>query len=94
VVPRPYKPRDKAKVESGVLVVERWIMAALRNHADFFPRSATSIKRFGNCGKAQQPCAAKREGNQTSVFRTVDQPALSALPDARFDLSEWAEALR
>ena len=36
VVPaRPYKPRDKAKVESGVLVVERWIMAALRNRRFF-----------------------------------------------------------
>jgi hypothetical protein len=31
VVPaRPYKPRDKAKVESNVLLAERWIMAALR----------------------------------------------------------------
>ena len=31
VVPaRPYKPRDKAKVEAGVLLVERWILAALR----------------------------------------------------------------
>lgn len=36
VVPaRPYKPRDKAKVESGVQVVERWIVAALR-HRKFF----------------------------------------------------------
>lgn len=36
VVPaRPYKPRDKTKVESGVLVVERWIIAALRNHRFF-----------------------------------------------------------
>src|SRR5208282_1523595 len=32
---RPYKPRDKAKVENGVLVVERWIVAALR-HRKFF----------------------------------------------------------
>src|SRR6202046_2103302 len=32
VVPaRPYKPRDKAKVESGVLVAERWVIAALRH---------------------------------------------------------------
>src|SRR6266481_8777567 len=29
---RPNKPRDKAKVESGVQLVERWIIAALRNH--------------------------------------------------------------
>ena len=36
VVPaRPCKPRDKAKVESGVLLAERWIIAALR-HRRFF----------------------------------------------------------
>jgi transposase len=36
VVPaRPYRPRDKAKVEVGVQVVERWIIAALR-HQKFF----------------------------------------------------------
>ena len=36
VVPtRPYKPRDKAKVEAGVQVAQRWIVAALR-HQKFF----------------------------------------------------------
>ena len=36
VVPaRPYRPRDKAKVEVGVQIVERWIVAALR-HRQFF----------------------------------------------------------
>ena len=29
---RPYKPKDKAKVENGVLVVQRWILARLRHH--------------------------------------------------------------
>ena len=32
---RPRKPRDKAKVENGVLIVERWILAALRKHRFF-----------------------------------------------------------
>jgi transposase len=32
---RPRKPRDKAKVEVGVLVVERWILARLRNRRFF-----------------------------------------------------------
>jgi transposase len=32
---RPRKPQDKAKVESGVQVVERWILAALRNRKFF-----------------------------------------------------------
>src|SRR4030042_6690735 len=36
VIPaRVAKPRDKAKVESAVLLVERWILAALRNHTFF-----------------------------------------------------------
>jgi transposase len=36
VIPaRPYKPRDKAKVEVGVQVVQRWILARLRNHRFF-----------------------------------------------------------
>ena len=30
---RPGKPRDKAKVEAGVLVVERWILARLKTAA-------------------------------------------------------------
>jgi hypothetical protein len=32
---RPRHPRDKAKVEVGVLVVERWILARLRNRRFF-----------------------------------------------------------
>ncbi len=44
VVPaRPYKPRDKAKVESGVLLAERWIIAA------FFSIWRNSTWRSENC---------------------------------------------
>lgn len=32
---RPYKPRDKAKVEVGVQVVQRWILARLRKQRFF-----------------------------------------------------------
>src|ERR1039457_7589890 len=36
VIPaRRAKPRDKAKVEAGVLLVERWILAALRKRRFF-----------------------------------------------------------
>ena len=92
VVPaRPYKPRDKAKVESGVLVVERWIMAALRNRR-FFEIGDLNQAIRELLEKLNNRAFRKREGSRASVFRTVDQPALSALPDARFDLSEWAKA--
>lgn len=32
---RPRKPRDKAKVEAGVLIAQRWILARLRNRRFF-----------------------------------------------------------
>ena len=36
VIPaRVAKPKDKAKVESAVLIAERWILAALRNFTFF-----------------------------------------------------------
>jgi transposase len=40
IVPaRPYKPKDKAKAEVAVLIVERWILARLR-HQTFFTLAA------------------------------------------------------
>jgi len=35
IAARPYKPRDKAKVEVGVQIVQRWILARLRNRRFF-----------------------------------------------------------
>lgn len=43
---RPYKPRDKAKVEVGVQIVERWIMARLRK------------ERFASLGELNEAIAA------------------------------------
>ena len=48
VIPaRPYKPRDKAKVEAGVLVAERWILAALRNRT-FYSVSPRQTPRYAS----------------------------------------------
>ncbi len=90
VVPaRPYKPRDKAKVESGVLLVERWIIAALR-HRKFF-----SIEELNQAirelrDRINQRPFRKREGSRASQFAALDKPALNPLPAEPFDLSEWS----
>lgn len=44
---RPAHPRDKAPVEASVLVVQRWILARLRNRQFFCSRSSTP--RFTHC---------------------------------------------
>jgi transposase len=80
VVPaRPYKPWDKAKAESGVLLAERWIIAAL-HHRRFF-----SIEELNHAirelrDRINQRPFRKREGSRASQFTTVDKPALNPLP--------------
>ncbi len=88
---RPYKPRDKAKVESGVQVVERWIVAALRHHR-FFALSDVNVEIRRLLERLNQRPFRKREGSRASLFAAVDRPALRPLPMERFDMSQWSRA--
>src|SRR5215510_14789905 len=92
VVPaRPYRPRDKAKVESGVLLVERWIIAALRNRTFFSIEELNQAIRELRDRINQRPFR-RREASRVTQFAAVDKPALSPLPAERLDLSEWSRA--
>jgi len=88
---RPYKPRDKAKVESGVLVVERWIVAALR-HRQFFSLGELNQAIRELLPKLNQRPFRKRPGCRASLFQELDKPALGPLPRERFELQQWAKA--
>lgn len=76
---RPYKPKDKAKAEVGVQIVERWIIAKLR-HQTFF-----SLAELNQCIRAlltdlNQKPFKQWPGNRQQWFETLDKPALSPLP--------------
>jgi len=88
---RPRKPRDKAKVEVGVQIAERWIIAALR-HRQFFSLAELNRAIGELVEKLNQRPFKKREGSRQSLFLEVDQPALRPLPAERFDLSMWSQA--
>lgn len=92
VVPaRPYKPRDKAKVESGVQVVQRWIVAALRQRKFFsLPELNQAIGEL--LVRLNQRPFRKAEGSRASRFHSLDKPALAPLPSERFDQSQWSLA--
>jgi transposase len=88
---RVRKPRDKAKVESGVLVAERWVLAPLRNHtftslADL-NREIARLREAANDRPFQ-----KLAGSRRSLFETLDRPALRPLPPTRYELAEWRTA--
>jgi transposase len=88
---RPYKPRDKAKAESGVQVVQRFIVAALRGHRFFSVDEVNQAIRPLLVRLNARPFR-KRDGSRASVFQEVDRPALRPLPAERFDMSQWSHA--
>ena len=88
---RPYKPRDKAKVETAVLLVERWILAALR-HRKFFELAALNAAIRELLARLNPRPFRQRDGTRQSLFETLDKPALQPLPVDRFELGEWSRA--
>jgi transposase len=92
VVPaRPRKPRDKAKVEAGVLLVERWILAALRKRT-FFSLGEVNGAIAELLTHLNHRAFRKREGSRESLFLTLEKPVLRALPAERYQYGEWKTA--
>jgi transposase len=92
VIPaRRMKPRDKAKVESGVLVVERWIMAALRKRKFFSLGEVNQAIAELLTGLNNRPFR-KAAGTRRSLFEALDKPVLRGLPAERYQYGDWATA--
>jgi transposase len=88
---RPYKPRDKAKVEAGVLLAERWIVAVLR-HRRFTSLAQLNEVIAGLVARLNEKSFKKLEGSRASLFAELDQPALRPLPPTRYEFATWRAA--
>jgi transposase len=88
---RPYKPKDKAKVEAGVLLVTRWIIAALRHHTFFsIEELNTRIKELLerlNTRKFRKLNSTRRE-----LFEIMEKPCLKPLPTERYRYIDFKRA--
>ncbi len=92
VIPaRAGKPKDKAKVEVGVLVVERWILAALRNRT-FFSLGELNQAIRELLVKLNERPFKKLKGCRKEWFERIEKPALIKLPEAPYVLAEWKKA--
>jgi len=92
IVPaRPYRARDKAKVENAVQVAQRWIVAALR-HRKFFALADLNQAIVELLAKLNHRPFRKKDGTRTTLWETLDRPALRPLPMEAFDMSEWSRA--
>lgn len=85
---RSRAPRDKAKVESAVQVVERWILAALRDRTFFSLQEANRAIAL-RIEELNSKAFQKLDGSRRSLFKAVDQPALRPLPTHRYEYAEW-----
>jgi transposase len=89
IVPaRVRKPKDKAKAEVGVQIVERWILAALRNHT-FFSLTELNQTIQQLLLKLNQRPFKKLPGSRGELFQSLEKPALKALPMTPYVYAEW-----
>jgi len=88
---RVRKPKDKAKVEGGVLIVERWILASLRNRT-FFSLNELNEAISDLVGKLNHRPFKKLEGSRHSWFENIEREALLALPQTQYVFAEWKKA--
>jgi transposase len=92
VIPaRVRKPRDKAKVEAGVLLIERWILACLR-HQPFFSLAELNAAIAVCLDRLNRRPFKKLPGCRQSQFDAVDRPALQPLPNEPYVYAEWRMA--
>lgn len=85
---RAMKPKDKAKVENGVLQAERWILAPLRNQVFFSRQDAMRSIQERLTWLNNRPLS-QLEGTRASLFEEVDKPALKTLPERRYEIARW-----
>lgn len=85
---RVRRPRDKAKVEAGVQVVERLILAALRNRR-FFSLTELNAAIAALLERLNRRPFKKLPGSRREAFERLDQPALRALPATPYVFATW-----
>lgn len=91
VIPaRVRKPRDKAKVEQGVLLAERWILAALRHH-HFGSLSALKEAVSPLVEKLNTRPMRRLKKSRRELFEQIERGALRPLPTDPFELANWAK---
>jgi transposase len=85
---RPRKPRDKAKVEGAVLIVERYVLARLRNRS-FFTLIELNDAIREIVADLNAKIMRKLGVSRDELFAQIDRGALKPLPSAPYQYAEW-----
>lgn len=86
---RPYKPRDKAKVEVGVLIAERWLLGRLRKTM-FHSLAELNVAAADFCRRLNDDRIIRRVNRtRRQLLEEIDRPALRPLPAEPYVMAEW-----
>ena len=86
---RPRKPRDKAKVEAAVLIVERWLLGRLRRRT-FYSLAEVNAAIGEMLTNLNEERPIRRLGvTRRQLLEEIDRPALKALPIEPYEYCEW-----
>lgn len=87
---RPYRPRDKGRVEACVKLVQRELKASLDEKPVFSveelnQRIASIVKEIND-----RPLPRLQGESRSTLFEKIDRPCLNQLPPTRFDVFDIA----
>ena len=88
---RVVRPRDKAKVETAVQIVEREVLAPMRHHA-FGSLAELNLAIHERLERLNTRPFQKLVGTRRTLFDDTDRPALRPLPPQRYEYAEWRTA--
>jgi transposase len=92
VIPaRVRKPKDKAKVETSVQIVEREVLAPLRDYT-FFSLAELNAAIMDRLEQVNKRSFQKLDGSRLELFEEIDKPALKPLPALRYEFAEFRTA--
>ncbi|CAO0821823.1 hypothetical protein DFAR_2690012 [Desulfarculales bacterium] len=88
---RVREPRDKAKAEVGVQLVERWILAVLRKRT-FFSLAELSQAIRGLLDRLKNRPFKNLPSSRRSMYESLDKSALKLMPATAYQYAQWKEA--
>jgi transposase len=88
---RPVHPRDKAKVETGVLIAKRWILAAIR-HSTFYSLAELNSAIRELLERLNSRALRKLKQSRQELFELFDHPQAKPLPETAYEYAEWRVA--
>jgi len=92
VIPaRVRRPKDKSKVEVGVQIVQRFILAALR-HQTFFSLAEANAAIRERLELLNNRPFRKLAGTRKGRFEEIDRPAMLPLPATPYEYADWIKA--